>query len=510
MAAQPVPGLVGRGIRPPERVMNPATKAAYQLMHDGALALARMEHNGIRVDEEYLRRTDADIDRKCDELIERMRGDKIWKIWKKVHGEVKIGNRTHLANILFDYLEHPYKADLTATLRYRADKEVLSGVDEPFVADFLRYHKLKKLQSTYVRGIYRELVTGRVHPFFNLNTVITYRSSSDRPNFQNVPVRDKEIADMIRRAYLADDGWRLLEVDFSGIEVKVAACYNHDPNLVRYIEDPTTDMHRDTAAELFLLPVVELVRHKDWAKKTVRDWAKNRFVFPSFYGSVWFQCAPHLWEAVRAVNPEVPWLGIRLLDHLKSKGIRRACACKIEKDRKGKVIHKDPKDGTFCAHVREVERSFWEDRFSVYSQWKDEWYAEYRAQAGFRMHTGFVCEGLFGRNDVINYPVQGTAFHCLLWSIVRLQREIDRRKMRTKLIGQIHDSVIATSPPDEIQEFLGLAHEVMTKKLPSAWDWICVPLEVEAEVTPAGGNWNEKQQWVQNGSGAWAEKKKTA
>ena len=67
-----------------------------------------------------------------------------------------------------------------------------------FVKRYLKIKKLKKARSTYLRGILRETVDGFIHPFFNLNLVITYRSSSDHPNFQNIPVRNAEIKKPLR------------------------------------------------------------------------------------------------------------------------------------------------------------------------------------------------------------------------------------------------------------------------------------------------------------------------
>ena len=78
--------------------------------------------------------------------------------------------------------------------------------------------------------------------------------------------------------------------------------------------------------------------------------------------------------------------------------------------------------------------------------------------------------------------------------------------MKTKLVGQIHDSLILDIPPKEIQNILEICHKVMTRDLPKHWDWICVPLEVEAEVSPINKSWFDKRQWIPDDSGIWSPK----
>ena len=352
------------------------------------------------------------------------------------------------------------------------------------------------------------------HPTFNLHTASTFRSSSGSDkeggsggsdlNFQNLPIRDPVRGEMIRKAFIPRKGRRIVEIDFSGIEVRVSACYHKDPVLIKYIEDPTTDMHRDTAAELFSLPVEFLIKHSDWAKRGVRDWAKNRFVFPEFYGSVYFQCAPNLWEGVQGYKQPVPGTELTLLEYLKTKGIKELGDC----DPRGK-----PKPGTFDNRCKEVENSFWKERFQVYDAWKSSFFAAYQRNGGFKTLTGFYVGaiggkmGLLRKNDVTNYPIQGSAFHCLLWSVIQLVKHVHKHKMKAKVIGQIHDSVLFDCPDNEVQDLLTAAHRIMTRDLPRAWKWLIVPLETESEVTPIDGSWYTKSQWV-DADGTWGPKKK--
>jgi DNA polymerase-1 len=446
-----------------------------------------------------------DLGLKITSLQDGLRNDKVFRTWRRRFGDkAKLGSREQLGKIVFEDLGFPspgYTARGEEDERYRSDKTAFDHVDLPFLKDWLECEKLKKLKSTYLGGIAREVQNGFIHPSFDLHKVVSYRSSSSAINFQNQPARDPASMRTIRRCFVPRKGRLLVEVDYGQIEVRVASCYTLDPVLIKYVSDPTTDMHRDVAADLFFLPVEYLIEHKDWAKKTVRDWAKNRFVFPQFYGSVFFQCAPHLWQAFGDGQAKLPD-GTSILDHLRKNGVSQGLGSKVSDWESGRIA---TEPGTFMEHICKVEDSFWKDRFTVYTAWKKSFWQRYLRKGYFDLHTGFRCSGLYKRNDVLNYPVQGTAFHCLLWSLIRLQKWLEKKGMRTKLIGQIHDSLLADVPPDELDAFLDKARKVMTEDLPKAWPWLIVPLDVEAEV--AETSWAGKVQWVEK-DGQWAPKPK--
>jgi len=461
--------------------MQVATKEAFRLFHDGTLAMAQMERNGMRIDVDYLDRTTKEVTQKIRDVKDELRKDKVYTLWRKKYGErANLGSLDQLAQIVFGELKYPSKG-VTATGRFKADEEAFEDVDLPFVAKYRTLKKLEKVNKPYLSNLRNELVGEFIHPSFNLNSVASYRSSCSNPNAQNIPTRDPVFSKYVRTAFIPRKGRRLVESDFKGAEVSVAACYNHDPVLINYIKDPKSDMHRDTATQLFLLP--------DWQpeyKKTFRDAAKNRFVFPEFYGSVYFQCAPDLWKGV--VDPT--WLvkvngeWITIKKHLRSKGIYELGDCAAG----GSV-----RNGTFEHLVRQVEEDFWNRRFKVYTRWKNKVWADYQKTAEMLTYTGFRIAGPMRRNQVLNFPIQGSAFHCLLWSLIKVQKWLNKNKMKTLLTCQIHDSLIADSPEDEIQDYLGKLKEIITVDLPKVWDWIVVPLIVEAETTAINGNWYEKQ-----------------
>jgi DNA polymerase I len=453
--------------------MKPISPEAYSLLHQGTLALSQVEANGIRIDVKYLAKARRRTQRTVKEMEERIKSSDAWKTWRKTFGgKSNLGSRDQLGKVLFDVMEMPCN-DRTATGRAKVDEDVLSQIDVPFVKDYLRMEKLKKADATFLNGIEREMVDGFLHPVFSLNMARTYRSSSDSPNFQNFPVRDADIGKLIRRCFVPRPGGVLVEMDYGGIEVKVAACYHKDPVMLEYIHDPTKDMHRDMAAQIYCI-------EPEQVSKKARYCAKNQYVFPEFYGSYWGQCAPHLWDSIAKHGLEVDGVSIKKL--LRRKGIKLLG----EMPEQG-----SPKPGTFLRHVQEVEQDFWGVRFKVYDRWKKRWWDDYMKRGGFKTLTGFWIEGVMGRNDVINYPVQGSAFHCLLWSLIRLQRELRWGKMRALIVGQIHDSIVADVPADELDDFLPLAKRIMTEEIRKHWKWIIVPLDIEAEVSES--NWFEKK-----------------
>lgn len=457
-------------------MLRPQTDAGYWLLHQGSLAFAELERNGIRIDTAYLAKATAETDAEIKAQEASLRETDEWKAWRRHYADkANFYSRAQLGHVLFNLLGHD-AASYTPSGKPQADEGALERIGGPFCAKLLRLYKNDKLRGTYFAGLAREVEGEYLHPFFNLHTVETHRSSSDSPNFQNLPIRDKEMGAKLRRCFVPRPGRRLVEIDFKAIEVRVAACYHKDPVMLQYIRDDH-DMHFDMAMELFKLP-------KEEVTKDARQFAKNGFVFPAFYGDYYCSMARDVWASIGQYHLKTK-SGQDLYDWLTLRhGIGSLGAC----DPDLKAV-----PGTFEHHVQQVEDGFWNKRFMVYNRWRREWYKTYRAHGYFDTLTGFRIQGVFPRNFVINCPVQGSAFHCLLWSIIELQKELRKRKMRTLLVGQIHDSALGDVPDDELDDFTGLAKEVMTERLPKAWPWLITPLAVEADVTPVGGSWHDKE-----------------
>jgi DNA polymerase I-like protein with 3'-5' exonuclease and polymerase domains len=451
----------------------PHNPAALDLLTQGTLALAKVEAAGMAVDVPYLYAAIRKIGKKTAALAVKLEEGDIGKEWRKAYGpKLNYDSYAQLADVLFTRMGYEPIAmtagGKNAKARPKADLDALSYIDDPWVRDFVRMHKLDNAATTWLQGILRETVDGRVHPNFNLNLARTYRPSTDKPNLANVPIRDPEIMPLVRRSFIASPGRQLVEVDFKQAEVIAGIAYHNDPSMVAYVTDPDKDMHRDAAAELFLLPSKGM-------PKALRHEAKSNFVFAQFYGSYYVECARNLWKFVLNGWGKTAD-GLPLRDHLAAKGVTTL--------------------PQFEAVVKRAEDRLWQKRFPAYAQWKYDWYAAYRKTGWFQMLTGFVCQGWMSQNDVCNYPIQGSAFHCLLWVLIRLvQQELVKRGMKTVIVNQVYDSILADAVPAEVPEYVAVCRHVIHKLLPQAMPWLVVPITAEVEICPVGGSWADKGEY---------------
>ena len=458
--------------------MTPTIRDAYKLFHAGSAALARVEEAGIRIDVPYLKKAIDRVGKRVDNLTERMKADKCWTKWQRMqHRKGKkpnMSSRPQLGQLLED-LGH--KLPRTDKGRIKTDDVALAAIDLPFVQRFRRVERLKKANSTYLNNMLQEVVDGFLHCFFNLHTVSTYRSSASQINVQNIPVRNPMVQEIIRRSIIPRKGCCLLEVDYGALEFAVAACFWRDKNMIRYASDPNKDVHRDMAMNVFLLS------QKEWNKNS-RYVAKNQFVFPTLYGSYYINECVKIWDAMQKLElfagKEPP--GVPMLKHLAKKGITERGACDFRQS---------PAAGTFEKHMQKVEQDF-NAMFPTFQEQKVIRWEKYQQRGWFKMMTGFICRGHFSRNDLMNYGVQGPAFHLLLWSLIEIQKELRRRKMKSLIIAEIHDSMLFDARLDEVDELIELVCEVMTERVRKHWDWVVVPLKIEIE--RADNNWFEKRR----------------
>jgi len=457
----------------------PCKNSAYKLLHDGCVALSQVEVNGIRIDTDYLNKAIEETSDKIKDLTDKLKRKEIYKIWQRTYGsKTNLGSREQLGRVLFDVMKYKCSYRTEKTQRPKADDEALKSTGLRFVDRYLRLERLKKARSTYLRNILRETTNGFLHPNFPLHLTQSYRSSSDHPNFQNVPIKDPEIAKLIRRAFIARKDCQIVEIDFKGAEICNGVCYHHDPQMIKYIKNPKLDMHRDMAAEIYMLK-------KNQVTYWMRDAGKNRFVFPEFYGDWYKSRAVSLWKAIEELNLVVEDTGYDLYSHLETMGIYERGDC---------IYDEEPKEGTFEKHLQEIEHDFWNRRFKVYNQWKKDWWEAYQENGYFRTLTGFIIEGNLNRKQAINYPIQGSAFHWLLWSLIRIQKLMSKYKMKSLIVGQIHDSIVGDIYKKEKKDYLNIVKQVIYEDIRKHWKWIIVPLTVEASVAPVDGSWYEKKE----------------
>jgi len=465
--------------------MKPSSPAAYKLLLDGSAALADIEQNGMRIDVDYLDRTIKETNINIKEMEADLRLDEVYKIWRKLYGDkTDLGSRKQLGKVIFGELgvecKHRTKGGLPKT-----NVEALEDVDFPFVRKLTTLEKLKKVQSTYLIGVRRETVNGFAHPVCNLHLAITFRSSYTNFNIQNQPIHDSVQAKLIRTAFIPRDGHVLLEMDYGGHEFRGAASFWQDNAMAEYASSNDLDIHRDMAAECYLL-------ERDEVTKNSRYFAKNQFVFPILYGSYYISCARNLWNMIGREKITTTD-GVGLYDHLLEQGITEL----------GDLNPREsPRSGTFEKHIKEVEEEF-NKKFPEWSEKKEKWWNKYVENGQFRISTGFVCSGVYSRNQLMNTPIQGPAFHILLWSLIQINNYFKKHKMKSKILCQIHDSILVDTYESELQDVIEISQRIMTQDVRKHWPWITVPLSVEVELCIK--NWHEKEEWF-NTNGKWQPK----
>ena len=428
-------------------------RKAYQLLHDGTLAFAKMEESGIRLDIIEMQRQynewGDNIKVLKDKIMSSDEVAKFVKIKKRFPKYHKEFSSKDLQYILFDIMKlTPTRHTKTG---YSVDEQSLFEFkNSELVSNELECRKLESMRK-FLHLFLTLHVDGYIYPSFNLHIPRSYRSSSSEPNFQNIPKRDN-IASVIRRLIIARNGNKLLCGDYSSMEVRILACASGDEVLIDYLRSGI-DPHGDWAKELFM------VDDRDERWDFLRYKAKNGFVFPEFYGS-WYKSIARNIEPLNDFFPN---------------------STKKERDYKWEK------------HVQRVEHKFWK-KFRGVREWQNSKMDIY-AKKGYVQDDawGFCRRGNLTRNKIFNFPIQGPAFHCLLWSII----EYYKRKIHTVisdksvLCAQIHDEVFFDLDPSDINTIKKEMTQIMSVDIRKEHKWLVVPLEVG---WTEGKNWNDMEK----------------
>ena len=142
-------------------------------------------------------------------------------------------------------------------------------------------------------------------------------------------------------------------------------------------------------------------------------------------------------------------------------------------------------------YIKKVEEKFWQ-KYHATREWQDKSVEEYLTKGYIEMLFGHRRGGYLTRNKIFNTPIQNTAFQCLLWSFYELDSLWEKKKLRTQLIGQIHDEIIADGPDDELEEVVTDIQYIMSERIREVFPWIIVPLPTELSLTHINGNWYGK------------------
>ncbi len=382
--------------------------------------LAHMEHLGIGVDVEVLRRLNAELTSECES--ERA------AIVAAAGHEFNVNSTPQLREVLFDQLGlTPQKKTKTGFSTDQATLEKLRG-EHPIVEHLLRYREVEKLRSTYGEGLLAEVgADGRIHATFNQTVARTGRLSSDAPNLHNIPVRSEE-GRRFREAFVPAAGTEFLVADYNQIELRVIAHLAEDPGL---IEAFTTgqDIHNATASRVFGV---------DPSEVTVEQRSKAKMVS---YGL--------------AYGMEAYGLGQRL---------------NIPTGEAQEIL--DAYFTAFPSVKAFMERTVAEARDRGYTE----------TVFGRRRRIPELSSGqrnvrMAGERQAMNAPIQGLAADIFKVALVRLDAELAERGLAARLILQVHDEVLLEVPPAELVP----AEEAVRHALSGAFE-LRVPLEVNLAV----------------------------
>lgn len=423
-------------------------RRGFQFFLEGIETLSMVHNEGMCVDLELMDKNKRILTRKIDRAFEQIKEMPEYKKWPP-RKTFNPDSEPQLSKMLYDILKYPRPPKGEST----TDKKQLKRLDTEFTNAIIPYREYKKLRDTYLAQFYREQVDGIIRAFFNLDSTITFRSSADSPSFQNMPVRTEAALRYVMSVIIPRLGNKLVEWDYKGVEVVTSACVHKDPNMIQYIIDESNDMHRDTAANI-------LLKKKSEVTKDERQISKNGFVFPSFYGSGVPAVAPNIWEVLPQESK----------DHLYDQGVRK---------------YKD-----FYAHMESVYDIFWNERFPVYRDWKRKIWKDYMKKGYIDLATGFRYYGPASFTQITNAPIQGPAFHVLLWTLSKTYPIIKENFKSSYIIGQIHDAMVGDINPKDEPEIDQIIKLYGTEKVREYWDWLILPFKLEKESGEINGSWN--------------------
>ena len=442
---------------------------AYKFLHEGAISLCEMSLNGISIKESYYLQQRALLEKERDELINEINVSKESKQYARRFGAFDYNSPKDLQKMLFDVLKlKPIKQTKTG---FSVDEEVLIKINIPLTKKIIKVRKLNKMIGTYVDGFLKHTFNGMMHPSFSLSRARTFRSSSQWPNFQNVPKRDPKAKRITRSGMVPRPGRVLGEMDFEGAEISTSCYYHKDPTFIKYQTEGGGDMHKDACAEILKIK-------PDDVPKDARQITKGIWTFAQFYGSYYANCAKQGWE-------EYPQLTDKEDNPVKIKGVPID-----EHMEKTFPTYKE-----FETHLKKFENKFWNVWFKVYTEWKDIVAKQYKRTGFVETFLGFRFKGQMDSKKCSNYPIQGTSFHLLLYTATQFIKETKKRKLKTLAIGQIHDSLILDIPLNEIEEVSSIMNDIVLN-LHKTFDWMDFPMGLDFEISDSyelGGSFANMQ-----------------
>ena len=212
-----------------------------------------MQDYGILIDKKYFENLSKEYHKELDKLTE--------KIYKIAGTEFNINSPKQLAEVLFDKMGIKTSKKKNASGSFSTRISVLEELEEgnPIIKEIMNYRELQKLLSTYIDVIPKMVAEdGRLHAKFLQNGTTTGRFSSQDPNLQNLPIKS-ELGKRIRGGFIAPRGYKLLALDYSQIELRVAAMLSGDKKMTQIFREKK-DIHAGVASFVFGVPLEKVDR----------------------------------------------------------------------------------------------------------------------------------------------------------------------------------------------------------------------------------------------------------
>lgn len=401
-----------------ERVMYDIEQPLLRVLYD-------METEGFQVSGETL----AQLGEKYDKQI----GDLTAKIYDLAGQEFNISSTKQLAEILFEKLGLPVvKKTKTG---YSTDVEVLEKLENkhPVIAYIMEYRSLTKLKGTYVDGLLGLIRNGVIHTTFLQTATATGRLSSVEPNLQNIPIKSA-MANDIRSAFIAPEGYEIVSADYSQIELRILAAIADDKHLKDAFMKGQ-DIHARTAAEVLNKEIGDVTPAERASAKAVN--------FGIVYGISDFGLARNLGISRKQAADYIA----RYFEEF--DGVRKYM---------DEIIAKAHEDGfvrTICGRIRYIPE----------------------------LSSGNYNIRSFGERAALNTPIQGSAADIIKIAMNNVEKMLKEKGYASKLVLQVHDELILYAKKDEAEKVTELLRNCME----NAAD-LSVPLRVNVA---RGKTWAE-------------------
>ena len=412
--SQPAPSTLPAGAAA-IRALVPALKAeveksgvgrAYEMDLALAPVLFRMEQAGVRIDLGVL----GGLSRRFADELTRV-GERIFELSGR---RFNINSPKQLGEVLFTDLKLPAPAARGKSKSVSTAQDVLEYLAEKHDVPrlVLEYRHLSKLKSTYIDALpLLADANSRVHTTFQEAATATGRLSSINPNLQNIPTRT-ELGREIRAAFTAAPGTQLLSADYSQIELRLLAHFSGDRLLMRAYQN-NEDIHTLTASEVFGVPAAGMDKQTRNRAKAVN--------FGIVYGISPFGLAAQL---------GIPQAEAR--DYI-DRYFARYTGVKAFIDRTLEATRMTGSVRTLFGRLRPIP--------DIESRNPN--------QRGFAERTA------------INTPLQGTAADLIKLAMIALDRKLAERKLKTRMVLQVHDELLFEVPSDESAEVEALVRAEM-------------------------------------------------